>query len=112
MTDPDSELPRKYPRQRALKGARMQLDGQKSYDVTIRDMSEGGVKLKLGSPFAVPASFILVIHNPNTGISERRSCETRWQRGDQVGAQFVDHEPQKPVTRLAAPSLRRHPPPE
>jgi hypothetical protein len=107
MTDPGSEAPRKYPRQRTLKGARIQFDGLKTYDVTVRDMSEGGVKLKLGSPFAAPHTFLLIILNPNTGISQKRACELRWQRGDQIGAQFVDHEPAAPVTKLAAAGLRR-----
>ena len=107
MTDPETESPRQSPRQRTLKGARIICAGSLSYDVTIRDMSEGGVKLKLGSPFAVPPAFVLVILNPNTGISEKRACETRWQRGDQVGAQFVASLPDTSGTRLAAASLRR-----
>lgn len=112
MTDPGSEAPRKYPRQRTLKGARIQFDGLKTYDVTVRDMSEGGAKLKLGSPFAVPPAFLLIILNPNTGISERRACELRWQRGDQIGAQFVEHEQAAPMPKLAAASLRRTAAPE
>ena len=72
-------------------------------------ISEGGVKLKLGSPFAVPPTFTLVILNPNTGISDKRSCETRWQRGDQIGARFVEALPEKVAPVLQAPSLRRPP---
>jgi len=111
MNDPEAEAPRKFPRQRALKGARIEIDGQKSYDVIVRDQSEGGVRLKLGSPFAVPPVFTLIIHNPNTGVAEKRSCQTRWQRGDQVGAQFVEQAPPTPGTRLAPPGLRRPVPP-
>ncbi|MEQ9505057.1 MAG: PilZ domain-containing protein [Hyphomonas sp.] len=107
MSDPESELPRQSPRQRTLKGARIICAGALTYDVTIRDMSEGGVKLKLGSPFAVPPAFVLVILNPNTGVTEKRACETRWQRGDHVGAQFVAASPGQAVTRLAPASLRR-----
>lgn len=112
MSDQEPESPRKFQRQRTLKGARIEFDGQKSYDVTVRDMSEGGVKLKLGSPFAMPAEFTLIIHNPNTGIAEKRGCQTRWQRGDQAGAQFADIDPAKPVSRLSAPGLRRTASPE
>jgi len=112
MSDQEPEAPRQFQRQRTLKGARILFDGMKSFDVTVRDMSEGGVKLKLGSPFAVPAEFILIIHNPNTGVSQKRGCQTRWQRGDQVGAQFVDIEPAKAIARLAAPGLRRTAAPE
>ncbi len=105
MTDPEAESPRQSPRQRTLKGARIVCAGS-TFDVTIRDLSESGVKLKLGSAFAVPPMFELVILNPNTGVTEKRDCETRWQRGEQVGAQFVA-TPEKPVTRLAAAGLRR-----
>ncbi len=107
MTDPETESPRQSPRQRTLKGARIICAGALTYDVTIKDMSEGGVKLKLGSPFAVPPAFVLVILNPNTGLTEKRSCETRWQRGDQVGAQFVVALPDKPQVKLAPAGLRR-----
>lgn len=79
MSEPAPEVPRSSPRQRTLKGARIVCTGSQTFDVTIRDMSEGGVKLKLGSPFAVPPTFTLVILNPNTGISDKRSCEMRRQ---------------------------------
>lgn len=107
MSEPASEAPRSSPRQRTLKGARIVCDGSLTYDVTIRDISEGGVKLKLGSPFAVPSTFKLVILNPNTGISDRRNCETRWQRGDQIGARFIEALPATSAPALQAPGLRR-----
>jgi len=107
MTDPESESPRQFARQRTLKGARIVCAGSLTFDVVIRDMSEGGVKLKLGSPFVMPSTFQLHIPNPNTGIAERRACKTCWQRGDLAGAQFITAAPEQQVQRLAAPSLRR-----
>jgi hypothetical protein len=107
MSDHEPDANRRTPRQRALKGARIICAGDKTYDVTIRDISEGGVRLKLGSPFVVPESFVLVILNPNTGKSEKRTCETRWQRGDQVGAQFVAPGPEKPSAPITPVNLRR-----
>jgi hypothetical protein len=92
---------------RTLKGARVEFEGSRTFDVTIRDMSEGGVKLKLGSPFALPKAFTLVIHNPNTGIAEKRSCELRWQRGDQAGAQFTNVEIQGTAAGVRPANLRR-----
>ncbi|MDP3460938.1 MAG: PilZ domain-containing protein [Hyphomonas sp.] len=109
MSGPAAEAPRKFPRQRTLKGARIMCEGSLTFDVTIRDMSEGGVKLKLGSPFVVPPIFKLLILNPNTGIADTRACETRWQRGDQVGAHFIEALPEKSKPALQAPSLRRPP---
>lgn len=108
MSEQEAESKRRSQRQRALKAARIICDGAMTYDVTIRDMSEGGVKMKLGSPFAVPPSFLLVILNPNTGKTEKRACETRWQRGDQVGAEFVASEALKPQVTLAPVNLRRN----
>lgn len=107
MSEQEAESKRRSQRQRALKAARIVCDGSLTYDVTIRDLSEGGVRMKLGSPFAVPPSFVLVILNPNTGRTEKRACETRWQRGDQVGAEFVASEAIKPVAALAPVNLRR-----
>ena len=111
MTGSETDSHRKFPRQRTLKGARIVCTGSLTYDVMIRDLSESGVRLKLGSPFAVPATFQLVIHNPNTGTSEKRHCELRWQRGDQAGAEFVAAAPAAAPVPLAAPSLRRTLPP-
>ncbi len=109
MSRPAAEAPRKFPRQRTLKGARMMCEGTVTFDVTIRDMSEGGVKLKLPSPFVVPPTFKLLILNPNTGIADTRACETRWQRGDQVGAHFIEASPEQATPEMKAPSLRRPP---
>ena len=107
MSDPSAESPRQHARMRTLKGARVEFEGSRTFDVTIRDMSEGGVKLKLGSPFALPKAFTLVIHNPNTGIAEKRSCELRWQRGDQAGAQFTHVEIQGTAPGVRPANLRR-----
>ncbi len=109
MSDPAAEAPRKSPRQRTLKGARIVCEGSLTYDVTIRDISDDGVKLKLGSPFVVPPVFRLVILNPNTGIAETRACESRWQRGDHVGAHFIETLPEATKPALRAPGLRRPP---
>lgn len=108
MSDKESGSNRRTPRQRALKGARMVCNGSQTFDVTIRDLSDGGVRLKLAAPFAVPAAFKLVIFNPNTGISETRSCALRWQRGDQLGAEFVVTGSSTDAGTLR-PSLRRPP---
>lgn len=109
MTEPDAQFPRQFQRQRALKGARIVCENLVSYDVTIRDLSDGGVKVKLSAPFAVPDRFDLLILNPNTGIPERRSCEKRWQRGDQLGARFVASGDAPAATPPARISLLRKP---
>ena len=111
MTDSKPILPRSSPRLRTLKAARIVFNSDySSYDVLIRDMSDTGVRLKLGSAFAVPDQFDLIIPNPNSGKKDRKACEKVWQRGDQVGARFqaVRAQPHSPLPP-EAPRLRRKP---
>ena len=82
---------RDAPRQRVLKSGQIVINALNStFNVTVRDMSATGVKLKLQDPWDVPARFELLIKDPNTGVSARRSCEKRWQRGVLIGARFTD----------------------
>lgn len=111
MTSPKPILPRSSPRLRTLKAARIVFNSDySSYDVLIRDMSDTGVRLKLGSVVAVPDHFDLIIPNPNSGKKDRKACEKVWQRGDQVGARFLTVAAM-PKTALPpeVPRLRRKP---
>lgn len=100
MSPSEPESPRKFQRQRTLKKARVVFnDTYSTYDVVIRDMSEGGVKMKFGAPVAVPPLFTLMILNPATGDYDQHACELRWQRGDQAGARFVGTDAAEPSTR-------------
>jgi len=103
MPDTTEESLRAHRRQRVLKAARVIFNkGLSSYEATLRDLSEGGVKLRLQAAFPVPRLFQLLILNPNTGKPETHACEKRWQRGDLVGARFIDNEPaveEKPEDR-------------
>ncbi len=111
MAPTDSESPRKFQRQRALKKGRLVFnDTSSTYDVVIRDVSEGGVKMKLGAPVMVPQEFDLMILDPVTGKYDRRRCELRWQRGDQAGARFVDLDATNPPARPDPHGLRRRAP--
>lgn len=105
------ESPRKYQRLRALKKARVVFnDTCSTYDVVIRDISEGGVKMKLGAPFAVPALFTLMILDPGTGTYDRRACELRWQRGDLAGACFIENDAATPSAGQRLQRLQRKAP--
>ncbi|MEZ5946188.1 MAG: PilZ domain-containing protein [Hyphomonas sp.] len=82
---------RSAPRHRVLKGARIVYNGgSSSGEVVIRDLSDTGAKVKLSDVWIVPSRVDLLILNPNTGHSERRACERRWQRGVMVGLRFLD----------------------
>ena len=82
---------RAAPRHRVLKGARIVFNGgHSSGEVVIRDLSDTGAKIKLADLWVVPARFDLLILNPNTGVSETRTCEKRWQHGVFLGVRFLD----------------------
>jgi hypothetical protein len=81
---------RVHPRHRTLKMARLAFrEAHCTFDVVIRDMSDGGVKLRLPTPFVVPELFDLIILNPNTGQPVRHACERCWQHGTLAGARFI-----------------------
>ncbi len=110
--EPAPETPRQSRRLKTLKSGRIEFNGIFStIDVTIKDMSETGVKLKLSTIFVVPQTFQLLILHTNTGSSERRNCEIRWQRGDLVGARFIDASEIAPDSP-ASTATRRDPPQE
>ena len=52
---------------------------------TVRDLSVGGAKLAFGTLPKLPASFELCI--PSQGKAHQ--VEVRWQRGLQLGVQFL-----------------------
>ncbi len=108
MSGTGPESPRQHARQRTLKGARIVFnDGKSSYDVLIRDLSEGGAKLKLGSAsWTAPDTFDLIIPNPNTGTPTRHHCKKRWQRSDLLGARFIEPQPNRSPAIPAAISVR------
>lgn len=90
MTGTGSHYPREHQRQRVLKAGRIIFDNRTStIDVMLRDLSEGGAKLKLAQPMALPDQFSLLIQNMSTQQTETHHCEKRWQRCDLVGVTFI-----------------------
>lgn len=71
-------------------GGRIVLaDLTNSHDVTIRDISFGGAKLRLGDADALPQDFYLLLKCANDHDYVRPCCEKRWQVGDMVGVRFT-----------------------
>ncbi|ABI78464.1 conserved domain protein [Hyphomonas neptunium ATCC 15444] len=90
MSSSDGEFPREHQRQRVLKAGLIIFDNLSStVDVTLRDLSEGGAKLKLAQPMPLPDHFSLRIQNATTNQTETHLCEKRWQRADLVGVTFI-----------------------
>lgn len=89
------DTPRVQRRQRVLKSARLVFnDGLSVFDVTVRDLTESGARVQLIFPFPVPASFNLIITNPNSSRTVTHHCELSWQRGDRIGVKFVPAPPE------------------
>ncbi|MFN3312347.1 MAG: PilZ domain-containing protein [Hyphomonas sp.] len=89
-----AHIPRNFRRQRVLKTAKLVFnDGLSTFNVTLRDLSDAGARMQLIFPFPVPKHFDLLIENPNTGKPINHHCELSWQRGDRIGAKFIEALP-------------------
>ncbi|HET6160709.1 MAG TPA: PilZ domain-containing protein [Dongiaceae bacterium] len=88
MTDEPSNEPanrRGNDRRTALKGARIVYnDGQSAINCRIRNISEGGARLELGTAQLLPHTFEL--HVPG---APPRQCNLRWAKGNAVGVSFA-----------------------
>lgn len=60
-----------------------------SFDVTVRDLSGTGAKLKLLEVWAVPTEFELQVLTPSGDVELAAHCRKMWQTGVLVGAKFV-----------------------
>ncbi len=85
MTD-DPMLPerRRSVRFHAAKPATI-LAGQDSLPCLMRDLSEGGARLRLEDPGQVPEDFMLQI-----GHAKPRACRIVWRAQHQLGVAFRD----------------------
>jgi len=88
----DMDERRRYTRMRMFKSGKVLL-GRHAVECTIRNISEGGVCLEMGSTFGIPQSFNLVI-----GQKPPRPCKVMWVNEARIGAEFQDRaEPDHPV---------------
>jgi hypothetical protein len=80
---------RKSVRRRALKGGLIVFDGgYQSLSCTIRDLSEGGARLKVESVFGIPSTFTLTF----TDGSPSRDCVVKWKNATALGVEFKTGE--------------------
>jgi hypothetical protein len=76
---------RKCPRHRALKAAKIIFDHQLSVvDCIVRNLSDEGANLEIGSPVGLPETFDLSI--PIDGL--KRSCRVIWKSTTRIGVKF------------------------
>lgn len=88
-----NKAPRRSQRRRVILSGRMSFNNNLSnFDVKIRDLSENGAKIRQTFPFPAPETFQLTVTDPGTGRQTLYHCRTSWQRGDLIGAEFIDAE--------------------
>ena len=77
---------RKYPRTRVLKGAKIVLGAASVLDCVVRDLTNGGARIK--SPNAANLSGEVAI--TLDGGRTCRPCHVAWRTLNETGLQFTD----------------------
>jgi hypothetical protein len=76
---------RKDLRHRTLKGAKVVFNADSSViDVTVRDLSSAGARLKVDSAISLPSHFKLLIN----GETATHSALVRWRNDHEAGIEF------------------------
>jgi hypothetical protein len=76
---------RKETRQRTLKAGKIMIDGKSIIDCTVRNLTDTGASLEVGSPVGIPDTFQLSI--PVDKLT--RKCRVTWRQERRIGVQFV-----------------------
>jgi PilZ domain len=75
------------PRYKVFKAGKIvSADSSTVLDVSIKDISRGGARIKVTASIDIPDEFDLII--PADGV--RHHCRICWRKGDQFGVQFTD----------------------
>ena len=87
ITDSSEPDRRSARRNRTLKGGRIIFNaGFSAFECTVRDITPGGAKLRLGEATGVPSHFELGVEHGQP----RRKCTVRWRAGSTLGVSFDD----------------------
>jgi PilZ domain len=76
---------RKDIRRRTLKAAKIMIDGKSVIDCTVRNLTDTGASLEVGTPVGIPDTFELSIPVDNL----KRKCRVTWRQERKIGVQFV-----------------------
>ena len=71
-------------RLRTLKGAAIRF-GTTSIDCVVRNISEGGAALEVGTPVGIPDRFALYFKPDMV----KRDCLVTWRNAERIGVRFV-----------------------
>jgi len=75
---------RTAPRRRLLKGGKISFGGGAVFDCTIRNFSETGAALEVGSPVGIPEHFTLVVDADHRHLP----CRVIWRKETRIGVHF------------------------
>ena len=75
---------RKYPRMRALKGAKIILGETSVLDCVVRDLTNGGARVKIPHPLGFPEEVALTFNDGRTS----QPCRVAWRTLNESGLEF------------------------
>ncbi len=78
---------RRSTRHRTLRGAKIIFNNRISVvDAQVRDISDGGCRLRVATAAHLPQTFNLQI----SGMMGEKRCEVRWRHESELGVRFLD----------------------
>jgi hypothetical protein len=77
---------RKYPRMRVLKSAKIVLGTSSVFDCVVRDLTNGGARVKISNAVNLPQDVAITFDAGRTC----RPCRVAWRMIDETGLQFTD----------------------
>ena len=77
---------RKYPRTRVLKGAKIVLGATSVLDCLVRDLTNGGARVRISNAASLPEEIAITLDGGRTC----RSCQVAWRTLNETGLQFTD----------------------
>ena len=81
-----SDNRRGAPRQRTMLAAQVELNnGGSALDCMVRNLSDGGARIKIEAAHTLPDNFQLHVLKTNT----RRKAEVKWRTATEVGVHFI-----------------------
>jgi hypothetical protein len=77
---------RKYPRTRVLKGAKIVLGATSVLDCVVRDLTNGGARIRIPNAANLPQEVAITLDGGRTC----RPCHVAWRTLNETGLQFTD----------------------
>ena len=77
---------RKYPRMQVLKGAKIVLGASSILDCVVRDLTNGGARVKIPNAMNLPDEVAITFDGGRTC----RPCRVAWRTLNETGVEFSD----------------------